>query len=119
MLREISSSANADQNRRWFQGQRIDLTIWFRDQQLCRMLLCEKESSDSSPLHAVRWTVEHGVTWHEIDEGQAHANRHKGSDLLHPSPAGDISRFQKYLVDEGAEIETPLLSSLLSMLSVG
>ena len=117
MLREISSSANADQDRRWFQGQRIDLMMWFRDKQCCRILIFEKECSDSSPLNAVRWTVEHGITWHEIDEGHAHPNRHKGSDLLRPSPAGNIRLFQNYLVDEGAEIEPSLLSAVLAILS--
>jgi|GEM_PF-3868705 len=116
MLRRIDSAKN-QRGRVWYQGERIDLTLWHdKDGALARFDIAQRAPYGERLL---RWAQPKGFSWHRIDSGEDRAGHHKAAALLHDAAASPLRDWRTQLASEADDLPDALRQQLFQLLEAG
>jgi hypothetical protein len=95
MLREIKNieQTKSEKYRRWFQGEKLDLVVWYKDQSTKVVELCEISFEDGLCL---RLGGAYGVEFFHVDDGGENPLKNRSPLLFEDSLKSEEEKFQLF-----------------------
>lgn len=93
MLREIKNieQAKSEKYRRWFQGEKLSLVVWYRDKSLAQVELCEVSFEEGLCL---RLGGPYGVEFYHVDDGGENPLKNRSPLLFEDNLKEEEEKFQ-------------------------
>ena len=117
-LREIADlSQSAGHRRRWFASDSLDLIVWYDiSGATLGFHLCYDKQRDE---RAITWSVEEGLSYALIDDGEADLSRHKASPILmiQPGLLDDRGRVTELFKSSYADVPADIVEFVIGKLS--
>ena len=116
MLREIKKvrQINGEPNRRWFNGEDMDLIVWHDEDEFLGFQICYEKTGQEK---ALSWKKDSGLVHQKVDDGESRTGYYKATPILIQNGQYNLDKIRKdfeyYSESISEEVKVFVLAKLL------